>query len=178
MSLAPGPASPCLHHPSLGGLSPWRLETVCRPWLCVRRGLCKGLGVGCQWSRWSRSPRKWGGGEGRGGRVLPCPGGRPQGATATGILGQGAHAHVGREGTSRKSLSLTDEMALIPGGEKGPASSPFSQLRCRWPPLAPCDGCTGASRKGDHPFLFPWKLVRSTSAPARPGGSPRRRPAG
>lgn len=93
-------------------------------------GLCTGLGVGCQWSRWSGSPRKWGGREGRGGRVLPCSGGHPQGATAAGVLGQGARAQVGREGTSRKSLSHTDEMALIPGGEKGPASSPFSQLQC------------------------------------------------
>ena len=129
-SLAPGAASPCRHHLSLGGLSPWRLGTVCGPWLCVRWGLCTGLGVGCQWSRWSGSPRKWGGREGRGGRVLPCSGGHPQGATAAGVLGQGARAQVGREGTSRKSLSHTDEMALIPGGEKGPASSPFSQLQC------------------------------------------------
>lgn len=43
-SLAPGAASPCRHHLSLGGLSPWRLGTVCGPWLCVRWGALHGSG--------------------------------------------------------------------------------------------------------------------------------------
>ena len=135
-------------------------------------GALQGSGSWLSMEQMVREPKEvgWWGRERRQGPALPWR--TSSGSHSHGHSGSGAHAHVGREGTSRKSLSLTDEMALIPGGEKGPASSPFSQLRCRWPPLAPCDGCTGASRKGDHPFLFPWKLVRSTSAPARPGVPP------
>ena len=69
-----------------------------RPGSVSGGGLCTGLGVGCQRSRWSGSPRKWGGGEGRGGRVLPCPGGRPQGATATGIRVRGHKPKWGGKG--------------------------------------------------------------------------------
>lgn len=111
MSVAPGPASACRHHLSLGGLSPWRLGTVCAPWLCVRWGALHGSGSWLSTEQMVREPKEvgWWGRERRQGPALPWR--TSSGSHSHRHPGQGAHAQVGREGTSRKSLSLTDEMA-------------------------------------------------------------------
>lgn len=88
-SPAPGPALPCRHRLSLGGLSPWRLGTVCGPWLCVRWGALHGSESWSSTEKRVTEPKEVGSAGGRGAGVLPCPGGHPQGPMATRPSGEG-----------------------------------------------------------------------------------------
>ena len=114
MSLAPGPASPCLHHLSLGGLSPWRLETVCGPWLCVRWGALQGSGSWLSMEQMVTEPKEvgWWGRERRQGPALPW-------RTSS---GSHSHGHSGSGGTRPRREGGDKQEVTFPHRRDGPDS--------------------------------------------------------
>lgn len=159
---------------SLGSLSPWRLGTVCGALALCPWGGSADLGVGCQRSRWSGSPRNWGGGEGEeAGSCLALEDVLREPPTGVRVRAHAQARRRGQAGSRFPSLTRWPDSWW----REGPASSPtFSQLQCCCRLSLPVMAAQG--QRGPSSALFPWKLVGSPQCSSQAGGFPRRRPAG
>ena len=158
----------------LGGLSPWRPGTVCRPWLCVRWGALHGSESWSLTEKRVREPKE----VGSAGR-----GERSRGPALPWRTSSGTHGHTPRWGgrgqsgsrfpaLTRRPRFLVERRDLLPPCFSSIFSAPVLAGRLSLPVMLRW------GQRGSGPIfaLFPWKLVGSTSAPARLEGSPRKRP--